>query len=497
MSSSQNSETKRMTSIARKLEWSFIGKKIGLFLGMDLLLFMLFFGGWLVDQEYTRLGGLQPGRRRSFVLAEQETESRLFDGVQTGNSKLRRIVYEVSSIKAEQQTAEEHGAEREGQPTAGGSIIEAQHKEQSEAGGRNMEAEREEQSETADSTIEKQQDTGVRGVRGISQFRVYIYEPFMVICMITSGLFVLQMIGIALAAGHEGKSIRRVLAPIDEIALKADELSRMTFSEDKYQEIEAAISHLQPEETELLSFGDADLQGIEAAMNNLLIRMRDSYRQQARFVNDASHELRTPIAVIEGYANMLSRWGREDEKVLDESITAIQHESEHMKHLVEQLLFLARGDSGKTKLTIEQISLKSLMQEVYEESLMIDEEHRYRFLPPEADVMVQADAMMLKQAVRILVDNAAKYTNKGDEILLSCGVEKGGKPYLQVQDTGIGMAEQDVAHMFERFYRADDARSYQGTGLGLSIAKWIIDKHRGHFEILSRTELGTRIRIYF
>ena len=100
---------------------------------------------------------------------------------------------------------------------------------------------------------------------------------------------------------QEERRIRRILAPINEIALKADELSRMTFSEDKYQQIEEAISSLQPEEPDLLSFGDSDLQGIEAAMNNLLIRMRDSYRQQARFVNDASHELRTPIAVIQGY----------------------------------------------------------------------------------------------------------------------------------------------------------------------------------------------------
>ena len=82
----------------------------------------------------------------------------------------------------------------------------------------------------------------------------------------------------------------------------------MTFSEEKYQQIEDAISILQPNEQEILSFGDADLMGIEAAMNNLLMRMRDSYKQQARFVNDASHELRTPIAVIQGYANMLARW---------------------------------------------------------------------------------------------------------------------------------------------------------------------------------------------
>ena len=70
-------------------------------------------------------------------------------------------------------------------------------------------------------------------------------------------------------------------------------------------------------------------------------------------------------------------------------------------------------------------------------------------------------------------------------------------PYIQVQDSGIGMAEVDVKHMFERFYRADDTRKVQGTGLGLSIAKWIVDKHDGHFEIVSRKEIGTRIRIVF
>jgi signal transduction histidine kinase len=109
--------------------------------------------------------------------------------------------------------------------------------------------------------------------------------------------------------------------------------------------------------------------------------------------------------------------------------------------------------------------------------------------------VIRADAALLKQAVRILIDNASKYTKAGDEILLECGRSGENEVYIQVQDSGIGMEEADVKQMFERFYRSDEVRSYQGTGLGLSIAKWIIDKHRGHFEILSRTGLGTRIRI--
>ncbi len=309
-------------------------------------------------------------------------------------------------------------------------------------------------------------------------------------------LLTVQIIGLIISYPFENRRIRKILRPIDEIALRADELSRMTFDdEDKYRVIEDAIDNIEPGEDDKLSFNNSDLKGVEAAMNNLLVRMRESYRQQARFVNDASHELRTPIAVIEGYANMLKRWGKDDETVLEESITAIAHESEHMKHLVEQLLFLARGDSGKTVLDMKDTSLNSMMNEIYEESLMIDEDHPYRFKPCDDDILINADEGMLKQAVRILIDNAAKYTNKGDEIALSVGRNDEGHPYLRVQDTGIGMADNDMEHMFERFYRADEARNTQGTGLGLSIAKWIVDKHKGHFEVTSVTGLGTRISI--
>ena len=308
-------------------------------------------------------------------------------------------------------------------------------------------------------------------------------------------LFVVQVILRLIGLPRELLRVKRILKPLDEVALKADEFARMNFTEDKYQIIEDRLTSIEPDEQVKISLGDDDLLGIENAMNNLIKRIQESNKQQARFVNDASHELRTPIAVIQGYANMLSRWGREDEKVLDESISAIQNESENMKHLVEQLLFLARGDAGRTVINKEKISLNCIMKEVYEESLMIDENHIYKYKESRDDPQVMADEGLLKQAVRILVDNASKYTRDKDEIILSVGV-KDSSAFLQVQDTGIGMKASDVEHMFERFYRADEARTYNGTGLGLSIAKWIIDKHKGHFEIVSREELGTRITIF-
>ena len=126
---------------------------------------------------------------------------------------------------------------------------------------------------------------------------------------------------------------------------------------------------------------------------------------------------------------------------------------------------------------------------------MIDEAHRYRLKVPDEQIIFSADIGLLKQAVRILTDNAAKYTKEGDEIILSAGRNAYGDPYVQVQDTGVGIAESEIPHIFERFYRSDEVRSSAGTGLGLSIAKWIVDKHGGRFEVLSRPQLGTRIRI--
>ena len=322
--------------------------------------------------------------------------------------------------------------------------------------------------------------------------------PFIVIASVIGALFILQFLGVFFSYYREDRAIRRILGPINEIAIKADELSRLSFTEDKYQMIEDAIENIHPEQAEAegpLSFGDSDLVGVEAAMNNLLLRMRDTMRQQSRFVNDASHELRTPIAVIQGYANMLDRWGKTDEKILEEGISAIRNEADHMNYLVEQLLFLARGDSGRTALNRQPVRTDDLMREIYEESLMIDEKHRYRFRDNGEPAEVTVDSGLMKQAVRILIDNAAKYTPEGEEIILSYGRNEKGAPFLQVQDLGQGISESEVPHIFERFFRADEARGSAGTGLGLSIAKWIVDKHGGHFEVLSRKDLGTRIRI--
>ncbi|MGM9979375.1 MAG: sensor histidine kinase [Clostridium sp.] len=292
--------------------------------------------------------------------------------------------------------------------------------------------------------------------------------------------------------------IRKILKPLDEIAETASRLSNMTFDEDKVQNLEEAISKISPTTSdEKIHTGDSELQGLEQSINNLLDRMREAYRQQARFVSDASHELRTPISVIQGYANMLDRWGKKDEKILDESIVAIKSESENMKNLVEQLLFLARGINGKTQLNCKEFLLNDMINEVFEESKMIDDNHIYEYERSD-DIKVYADEGLLKQTARILIENAVKYTDKNEVIKFKTGINEKGEPYFYVQDSGIGMDEKDISHIFERFFRADTARDRKtgGTGLGLSIAKWIIDKHRGYFGVLSRKGIGTRITVF-
>ncbi len=334
-------------------------------------------------------------------------------------------------------------------------------------------------------------DNGKTMIKDASSY-LYIIQRVAQSIAVIEGIFLLKEIIFGTM------KIRRALKPLDEIAQTASRLSNMTFDEEKFQNLEEAISKISPVTSdERIYTGDSELHGLEEAINNLLERMRDSYKQQARFVSDASHELRTPISVIQGYANMLDRWGKNDESVLNESIEAIKSESENMKNLVEQLLFLARGINGKTQINPKEFLLNDMMNEVLEESKMIDEKHIYKYYSSE-EIIVHGDIGLLKQAARILIENAAKYTEENEVIMLKTGINEKGEPYFSIQDNGIGMDEKDIPHIFERFFRADTARVRKngGTGLGLSIAKWIVDGHKGYFSVLSRKGIGTRITIF-
>ena len=311
-------------------------------------------------------------------------------------------------------------------------------------------------------------------------------------------VFVVQILHVISHFIKGTKWVDKSLEPVYEMARQAQKLSEIDFDETKYQDLENAITNLKVEKNDAhIHMYNEELSSLEQAINGLIDRMRESYRMQTRFVSDASHELRTPIAVVQGYVNMLDRWGKNDESILEESIEAIKHEADHMQTLVEQLLFLARGDSNRQKMESEEIVLNDLLREVYEESLMIDEKHHYYFTEQGVGTMI-GDPAMIKQSARILVDNACKYTPEGEDITIRVGMKE-QKPFYEIEDHGIGMRQENLEHIFDRFYRADDVRNSKtgGTGLGLSIAKWIVDQHNGYYQIISFDQVGTRFTVFF
>lgn len=238
-----------------------------------------------------------------------------------------------------------------------------------------------------------------------------------------------------------------------------------------------------------------ELKDLAKTFNDMLDRLQKSYEVQTQFVSDASHELRTPIAVIQGYANLLDRWGKEDKAVLEESITAIKSESEAMKKLVEQLLFLARSDKQTQKLEMVDFKINELINEVVKETKLIDPNHQI-LCQYNDEVTINGDRSFLKEALRVFVDNSIKYTEKDGVIKINSYV-KNNRLILEVEDTGAGIPKEDLPYIFDRFYRADKSRTKEsgGTGLGLSIAKWIILKHKGNIEVQSRVGSGTKITI--
>lgn len=297
------------------------------------------------------------------------------------------------------------------------------------------------------------------------------------------------------------RRVRRWLRPLNALALRAEVLgSKDIMDASKIESLEQAIERATVDSPQV-STGVDDLASIEVALNGLLRQMQEAKLQQIRFVSDASHELRTPIAVIQGYVNMLDRWGKDDRAVLEESIAALKSEGAHMQDLVEQLLFLARGDSGRNALALSPANLAVLVAEVAEESSMIDSSHSYELSldasATEDDRYVATmDAGMLKQALRAIVQNAARYSAAGTRVVLSASAGD-DTVSCSVRDEGIGMSPEDAAHVFERLWRSDAARatSREGTGLGLAIAKWIVEEHGGTIDLVSHEGVGTRFTV--
>lgn len=228
--------------------------------------------------------------------------------------------------------------------------------------------------------------------------------------------------------------------------------------------------------------------------NSMIAILEKNFAKQEQFVSDASHELKTPLTIIDSYANMLKRWGKERPELLNEAIETIQSEAERMKTLAEQLLLLAKNEENwnmeMSKLDLFEVCKEtgSLFQKAYEREVHVKS-------LTHAAPFVYADKDKIKQLLFILLDNAKKYSSEPIHICVGEEIEE---CYFIVEDKGIGIPKDAHPHLFDRFYRVDEARNrdHGGSGLGLAIAKKIVDAHRGAIAIESEEGKGTKVKVW-
>ncbi len=236
---------------------------------------------------------------------------------------------------------------------------------------------------------------------------------------------------------------------------------------------------------------------LTATMNDLLARLEAAFARrdealsrQRRFVSDAGHELRTPLTSIGGYAKMLQKWGLADPDKAEEGVAAIRRESERMRSLVEGLLALARGDEG-APMTPRPDDLAAVTAEAVEATRATEDgKVAVEYVPPESQARATFDRVRIREAISILLDNSVKYTPHGGKVTVSV-TQRDGWAGVGVADNGVGIPEDQLPLVFERFHRVDEARGDGGAGVGLPIARQIAEAHGGRIEVESEPGGGS------
>ncbi len=273
---------------------------------------------------------------------------------------------------------------------------------------------------------------------------------------------------------------RRALKPVDDIAKTALEI-----------ENSGNLSRRINVDTR------DELGRLSSALNQMIERLEKAFKRQQEFTGDASHELRTPLAVIEAESTL----ALEKERSADEyrrSLQTVVQETEHMSGIIDQLLTLARADSGNEQIAFEEIELVELLEEVGSNASVLCREKGLKFeLGQMEELVVRGERSKLKELFLNLANNAIRYTHRGGSISISLRQEN-RMAVVYVSDTGIGIGQDDLPLIFERFYRVDKARSRAegGSGLGLAICKHIAQAHGGRIEVQSRIEEGSTFSVW-
>ncbi|MBE2232847.1 MAG: HAMP domain-containing protein [Anaerolinea sp.] len=287
-------------------------------------------------------------------------------------------------------------------------------------------------------------------------------------------------IAVALAAIGGALISSAALRPLNQIA---DTTSRIVRAEDLDQRIEGV-------------YPDDEVGQLASTFNEMMGRLQDLFNTQQRLVADVSHELRTPLATIQGNVDLLQRGAAQDPAMLSEGLEAIGHEVARMTRLVRDLLLLAETDAG-VRLILKPVELDTLLLEVYREALlMADGRVRVR-LGHEDQAQVQGEPDRLKQLLLNLISNAIAYTPPGGLVTLSLHRRPDGWVRVTVADTGVGIAPEDLPHIFDRFWRVDRARGRAAgsSGLGLSIAQSIAEAHGGSISVESKPGQGSTFEV--
>jgi heavy metal sensor kinase len=273
---------------------------------------------------------------------------------------------------------------------------------------------------------------------------------------------------------------RKALSPVDAITQTARKIGGTNLSA----------------RLEKLSTGD-ELQRLSETLNEMLARLEAAFLRVTQFTADASHELRTPISLIRTEAEIALRSSQGEQEYCD-ALSHILLEAERTSSLIEQLLSLARADSGREKIYVSLVDVNAIVAEAGKEWRPIIESHNLRFVQTAADgeLCMLADRRSLERLVPLLLDNAVKYTPRGGTVELHVE-QRSHNVVIVVRDNGIGIAKEDQAKIFERFYRADKARNREvgGAGLGLAIADWIVKQHGGSICVESMPGRGSTFRV--
>ncbi|MGM7721448.1 sensor histidine kinase [Metabacillus sp. Hm71] len=227
--------------------------------------------------------------------------------------------------------------------------------------------------------------------------------------------------------------------------------------------------------------------------NHMMDLLETNFEKQEQFVSNASHELKTPLTIIESYADLLKRRGKKQPDIFDESIEAIHSEAIRMRDMTEQLLLLAKHQA-QWKIELEKLNLHELAAE--SAKVFQNTYQRQIDIPVTEEISVTTDRQKVKQLLFIFLDNARKYSD--EEIAVYVGKTSEKEAYIRIEDRGIGIPKQDLPKVFDRFYRVDKARSrkHGGSGLGLSVAKEIADAINIRIEMDSLEGRGTTVTLF-